>query len=155
MTVIKCGVIYKITYPNGKIYIGQDRTNDINYFGSAKGRIIAEDFTDEQRRDFTIRREILLTLRNKTIHDFIKAEQRFIRQYNSDDPTVGYNGKWGHIKPVRVEFVEVKNESNITNGYQGHGARGALSARRLHELSISARQRRHGILHAQDRHSKR
>jgi hypothetical protein len=26
-------VIYKITYPNGKIYIGQDRTNSINYFG--------------------------------------------------------------------------------------------------------------------------
>ena len=28
-------VIYRITYPNGKIYIGQDRTNSINYFGSA------------------------------------------------------------------------------------------------------------------------
>jgi hypothetical protein len=24
--------IYKITYPNGKIYIGKDPTDDINYF---------------------------------------------------------------------------------------------------------------------------
>ena len=26
-------VIYKITYPNGKIYVGQDVTNSIGYFG--------------------------------------------------------------------------------------------------------------------------
>ena len=28
-------VVYKIAYPNGKIYIGQDRTDSINYLGSA------------------------------------------------------------------------------------------------------------------------
>ncbi len=28
-------VIYKITYPNGKISIGKDLTDSINYFGSA------------------------------------------------------------------------------------------------------------------------
>ncbi len=28
-------VIYKITYPNEKIYIGKDLTDNINYFGSA------------------------------------------------------------------------------------------------------------------------
>jgi len=28
-------VIYKITYPNGKIYIGKDLTESFNYFGSA------------------------------------------------------------------------------------------------------------------------
>ncbi|HXM04228.1 MAG TPA: hypothetical protein VN939_16580 [Chthoniobacterales bacterium] len=52
-------VIYKITYPNGKIYVGQDRTDSINYFGSASSKLIAEDFTREQRRDFTIRKEIV------------------------------------------------------------------------------------------------
>lgn len=52
-------VIYKITYPNGKIYVGQDRTNSVNYFGSADSALIARDFTREQRRDFTVRREIL------------------------------------------------------------------------------------------------
>jgi len=36
-------VIYRITYPNGKIYIGQDRTDSINYFGSADSGLIARD----------------------------------------------------------------------------------------------------------------
>ena len=52
-------VIYKITYPNGKIYVGQDLTDSINYFGSASSAIIAGEFTRAQRRDFTIRKEIL------------------------------------------------------------------------------------------------
>jgi len=56
-------VIYKITYPNGKIYVGQDVTDSINYFGSASSGLIANDFTREQRRDFTIRKEILLGVR--------------------------------------------------------------------------------------------
>jgi hypothetical protein len=52
-------VIYKITYPNGKIYIGSDITDDINYFGSADGKIIEKDFTREQRKNFVIKKEIL------------------------------------------------------------------------------------------------
>ena len=32
-------VIYKITYSNGKIYVGQDRTDSINYFGSADSKL--------------------------------------------------------------------------------------------------------------------
>jgi hypothetical protein len=32
-------IIHKITYPNGKIYIGKDIiTDSINYFGSADSR---------------------------------------------------------------------------------------------------------------------
>jgi hypothetical protein len=52
-------VIYKITYPNGKIYVGQDRTDTLNYFGSADSQLIEQDFTRDERRDFTIRKEIL------------------------------------------------------------------------------------------------
>lgn len=52
-------VIYKIIYPNNKIYVGKDLTDSINYFGSACDGLIAKDFTREQRRAFTIRREIL------------------------------------------------------------------------------------------------
>jgi hypothetical protein len=51
--------VYRITYPNGKIYVGQDRTDTLNYFGSADSRLIEQDFTPEQRRDFTIRKEVL------------------------------------------------------------------------------------------------
>jgi hypothetical protein len=53
-------VIYKIIYPNGKIYVGKDLTDTLNYFGSANSRLIEQDFPREQRRDFTIRKEILL-----------------------------------------------------------------------------------------------
>jgi hypothetical protein len=52
-------VICKITYPNGKIYIGQDETDSINYFGSTSIKLIEKDFTREQRKDFVIGKEIL------------------------------------------------------------------------------------------------
>ena len=44
-------VIYKITYPNGRIYIGQDRTDDINYFGSAESDLVARDIYEAGRID--------------------------------------------------------------------------------------------------------
>jgi hypothetical protein len=52
-------VIYKITYPNGKLYIGKDLTDTSTYFGSVDSDLVANDFTREQRKDFTIRKEIL------------------------------------------------------------------------------------------------
>jgi hypothetical protein len=55
----KMKIIYKNTYPNGKIYVGKDLTDSINYFGSASSELIARDSAREQRRDFTIRKEIL------------------------------------------------------------------------------------------------
>ena len=63
---VKKKIIYKITYPNGKIYIGKDLTNSINYFGSADNRIISKDFTDEQRKKFSIK-DFLQKLRNPVI----------------------------------------------------------------------------------------
>jgi hypothetical protein len=37
-TEARARMIYKITYPNGKIYIGMDMTDSVNYFGSADSR---------------------------------------------------------------------------------------------------------------------
>lgn len=45
-------VIYKITYPNGKIYIGKDLTNTLTYFGSVNSSIVSKDFTDQEKQDF-------------------------------------------------------------------------------------------------------
>lgn len=84
-------VIYKIIYPNGKIYIGQDRTNSINYFGSAENNLIAKDFTLEQRRVFTITREILWESESANQSEVTQKEVEFIRQYRSNDPAIGYN----------------------------------------------------------------
>ena len=86
-------VVYKITYPNGKVYIGQDRTDNVNYFGSADSALIARDFTRVQRRDFTIRREILWESETATDAEVSAKEVEFIRALRSNDPTVGYN-RW-------------------------------------------------------------
>jgi hypothetical protein len=84
-------IVYKITYPNGKIYIGQDRTDSVNYFGSPSHALIARDFTREQRRDFTIRREILWESESATDAETTQKELEYIRAFRSNDSAVGYN----------------------------------------------------------------
>lgn len=82
-------VIYKITYPNGKIYIGKDLTNTLTYFGSVNGPLVAKDFSDEERKDFSIRKEILMESEDQD--EINKNESRFILQYQSNNPSIGYN----------------------------------------------------------------
>ena len=85
-------VIYKITYPNGKIYIGQDLTDTIDYFGSPNSKLIEKDFTREQRRDFTIRKEILMEFPDATDNSKVsRYEIALIRKHQSNDPAKGYN----------------------------------------------------------------
>ena len=84
-------VVYRITYPNGKIYIGQDRTNSINYFGSASDELIARDFTEEQRQTFTITRDILWQSETASRAELNQKEIELILQYRSNDPQIGYN----------------------------------------------------------------
>lgn len=83
--------IYKITYPNGKIYIGQDLLDEINYFGSADTDLLKGDFTREQMRDFTIRKQILWESETATRQEVNKKEIEFILKFNSNDPKIGYN----------------------------------------------------------------
>jgi len=84
-------VIYKITYPNGKIYIGQDVTDDINYFGSVDGDLIRKDFTRKQMRDFTIRKQLLWESANATRREVNEKEIVLILKHCSNNPSVGYN----------------------------------------------------------------
>lgn len=88
---MKLKVIYKITYPNGKIYIGKDLTNTVNYFGSANSQLIANDFTREQQRDFTIRKEILWESSTENLCEVNAKEVELIRKFRSNDPEIGYN----------------------------------------------------------------
>ena len=84
-------VIYKITYPNGKIYIGQDRTDSIGYFGSPDSSVIDKDFTKEQRRDFTIRKEIIWESDIASDTEVTRKENELIRVLGSNNPAIGYN----------------------------------------------------------------
>jgi hypothetical protein len=89
--------IYKITYPNGKIYVGQDLTDSINYFGSADSKLIAQDFTREQRREFTVAKEILWESENASDTEVSQKELEYITSLRSNDPAIGYN-RWPRFR---------------------------------------------------------
>ena len=84
-------VVYKITYPNGKIYIGKDLTNTLNYFGSACGKLIERDFSEEEQQDFTIRKEIIWKSHFASNAEVNQKEISLIREYKSNNPDIGYN----------------------------------------------------------------
>ncbi len=82
-------VIYKITYPNKKNYIGKDLTDSINYFGSAESKYIAKDFIKTERNDFTIRKEILFE--SDDAKEINAIESKLILEHRSNNPEIGYN----------------------------------------------------------------
>jgi hypothetical protein len=84
-------VIYKITYPNGKIYVGMDLTDTLNYMGSVNNWLIEQDFSQEQRQDFTLRKEILWKSYTASHAEVRAKEVEFIRALRSNDPAIGYN----------------------------------------------------------------
>jgi hypothetical protein len=83
--------VYKITYPNGKIYVGMDLTGSISYFGSpsAKERISAD--LAAHRLDLTARKQILWESDTATDAEVRAMEVKLIREHRSNDPAVGYN----------------------------------------------------------------
>lgn len=92
MDKVKLKTIYKIIYPNGKIYIGKDSTGTFRYFGSPNSKLLEDDFTEKQKKDFTIRRQILWQSKdNMTESELIKKENEFIKRYQSNNPRIGYN----------------------------------------------------------------
>ncbi len=94
-------VIYKITYPNGKIYVGKDLTDTLNYFGSANSRLIEKDFTRDQWRDFTIRKQILWESESASDQEVNAKEVEYILQLHANDSVIGYN-QWPKFKSTNV-----------------------------------------------------
>jgi hypothetical protein len=90
-------VIYRITYPNDKIYAGKDLTGSVNYFGSADSELIAQDFSSEERRDFTIRKEILWESESASDMEVNRKEVELIMKFRSNNPAIGYN-RWPKFK---------------------------------------------------------
>jgi len=85
-------VIYKITYPNGKIYVGKDSTGDnLRYFGSPDREYLEKDFVLEEMKEIIIRKQILFSSEDISDSELGKKETDFILQYRSNDPGKGYN----------------------------------------------------------------
>jgi hypothetical protein len=84
-------IVYRITYPNGKIYVGKDLTDSINYFGSASNECVARDFTQEQRQSFTVTRDVLWASDTCSDAEVNRKEVEFIVALQANNPSVGYN----------------------------------------------------------------
>lgn len=92
--------IYKITYPTGKIYIGKDSVGSYRYYGSPDMNVVNLDFqnlSDEIRRDYTIRKEILWESIDCEESTLSAKEVKFIRKFQSNNPNIGYN-RWPKFK---------------------------------------------------------
>ena len=64
--------------------------------GSPNPEIVNADFaelSEEQRRDYTIRKEILWESGTATEAELSAKEVELIREYRSNDPAIGYN-RW-------------------------------------------------------------
>lgn len=94
--------IYRITYPNGKVYVGMDLTGKLLYFGSANSRLVEKDFTAEQRRDSTIRKEVLWESETASDAEVRRREVEYSHALRANDPAVGYNRR-PRLRDVRGE----------------------------------------------------
>lgn len=85
-------VVYKITFPNGKIYIGKDiggAGHSMRYFGSWDNQVVEADFTKRELSDFVLRKQIIFESHSEA--EVTQKESELIRTYNSSDPEIGYN----------------------------------------------------------------
>lgn len=87
--------VFKVTYPNGKIYVGSDLTGSISYFGSpgdkAKARIAA-DLGPQGCREFTATKTILWECETATKAETLAIEREWIIRLGANNPAIGYNG---------------------------------------------------------------
>jgi hypothetical protein len=68
-----------------------DLTDSISYFGSVDESLVARDFTREQRRDFTIRKELIWGSFDAPEAEVRRKEIELIMLHKSNDPEVGYD----------------------------------------------------------------
>ena len=93
--------VYKIIFPNGKIYVGADwgrnaATDVVSYFGSFKKSatlILKEHEEHIKSKSFIITKEILYEAFNQTPEHIWAKEREFITMLDAKNPSVGYNKK--------------------------------------------------------------
>jgi hypothetical protein len=85
-------VVYRVTFPNGKIYIGKDigrGGHSLRHFGSWDNLSVEADFTVNELRDFSLRKEILFE--SSDPDEVSRKDSELIVSHRSNDPEVGYN----------------------------------------------------------------
>jgi len=85
-------VVYKIIFPNGKMYVGKDigsGGHSIRYFGTWSRKLVEADFTKAELQSFVITREILFESDDKI--EVGRKEMELIVELGANDPAKGYN----------------------------------------------------------------
>ena len=110
--------IYKTTFPNGKIYIGQSTYNDEQYFGS--GVICSRALKKFGKEN--CKKEILRECKTQKQLDFFEAY--YIKKFNSTDLSIGYNilpgtsNEFGQGSPMKIERVRKKCQKKLKKFYK-------------------------------------
>lgn len=85
-------VIYKTSYPNGKIYIYQQRpAGDYQLPQQRPTQVVELAIAQESDPSFTILREILWQSDTASDAETNAKEIELILQHRSNDPALGYN----------------------------------------------------------------
>jgi len=88
--------VYKVTYPNGKIYVGMDFSKyscPWLYIGSSHNKKLRNDCEEWRLKNgsWNIKQTILFESRTCTRKELRKTEHEMIKKYNSNNPDIGYN----------------------------------------------------------------
>jgi hypothetical protein len=85
--------VYKITYPNGKIYVGMDLTGTALYMGSpsAYNQIVADLELQPGQFELTLHKEILWESETATDAEVRAMEIKMIQETGANNPAIGYN----------------------------------------------------------------
>lgn len=99
-SVVPWACVFKLTLPNGKIYVGSDTANTaqqdfFKYFGSplkAKTDMLSDlgEYLAGAKA-YWLKKEILHCQRDITVREILKIEQHFILTLKARDPDIGYN----------------------------------------------------------------
>jgi len=83
--------VSKISYPNGKIDVGMDRTGSLTYFGSpsAKARIAAD--LGGQIKGYTARKQVLWGSETAVDAEVREVERTMIVETGANNPEIGDN----------------------------------------------------------------
>lgn len=100
-TIIPYGYVYKVTYPDGRIYVGGDlaQTAEFDYYKYFGGPSLAGKMemhksmlnTLGNKKIMSVTKELLYEARNCTISHIRNKEREFIKAWDAKNPNVGYN----------------------------------------------------------------
>jgi hypothetical protein len=83
--------VFKITFPNKKIYIGKDLTGTLTHFGDFNPNLIKSDYKNVKISCFVLKKEVLWESETADDTEVSRREAQYIEIFNSNNPGIGYN----------------------------------------------------------------